>query len=136
MATDTRRLRSEHASLAAIATEMAALADPKQPNAAALSALRWRLCRELLAHLATEDRFLYPRLLASADENTARTAREYALEMGGLANIFTLYMENWTAERIANHWSEFCVETTGLLTALGTRIQKENTVLYPLAEVG
>lgn len=128
------QLRAEHASLIRLATEMSGLMAADNPQPAAISSLRWRLCRELLAHLTTEDKFLYPALMASSNPQAVRTAGQFSNEMGGLAAAFKLYIEDWTWDRIANDWSGFCAATQVILTALGNRIRRENEILYPLAE--
>ena len=127
------QLRTEHASLIKLAAEIGNLivADKPQP---AISALRWRLCRELLAHLTTEDKMLYPALIASSNPQAVLTADQFSNEMGGLAAAFKLYIEDWTWDRIANDWPGFCAATQKILTALGNRIRRENEILYPLAD--
>lgn len=131
---DIQKFRSEHASLAAMANEIGTLLVRDTPKAAEVSALRWRLCRELLAHLSAEDKFLYPKLFASPDQATSATAHDFFDEMGHLSKTFTLYMESWAIERISREWNAFCLETSAILSALGARIHKENNTLYVLAE--
>ena len=55
-------------------------------------------------------------------------------ETGALADIFTRYMSAWSDDRIAREWSAFCAETRDILKALVARVERENRILYPLAD--
>ncbi len=99
-----------------------------------VAALRWLLARELIAHLALEDRLLYPSLLRSPDTETAGTAAHLKTEMGGLASEFTAYMARWNDLRVVREWPAFRSETRTILDKLADRIQRENQTLFPLAD--
>lgn len=131
---DIGSLRKQHDELESLARELLAIVgNMHQPRPVA--ALRWRLARLLIAHLAVEDRYLYPALLNQNGE-AQQVAGSFKAEMGGLAQEFTAYMTRWTDQNIARDWIAFSVETRGVLTALIRRIASENSRLYPLAPAG
>jgi hypothetical protein len=125
-------LAAQHDALSAIAGELLA-----QVNGSAtpcpVAALRWRLARALLAHLAIEDSHLYPQMLESAEPTARTVARAFRDEMGDLATRFTRYMFDWPDMRVAAEWGGFRDETRAILAALAGRIARENERLYPLA---
>ena len=129
---DTGELRQQHAEIGTIAAQLRqAIADPGRPQS--VSALRWQLARKLMAHLALEDRILYPAMQRSTDETIRTTAARIQSEIGTLADRFTRYMADWSDERIALQWRAFCLETGQILDALARRIDREDNLLYPIA---
>ncbi|MFT3968625.1 MAG: hemerythrin domain-containing protein [Sphingobium sp.] len=124
-------LRHQHDSLFGIAGELGRAIAAPDPRPVA--SIRWRLARELLAHLAMEDSWLYPRLARSPSARTAELATRFKAEMGGLAATFNRYMTHWTDQRIAADWTGFRKETSLILAQIRTRIERENGELYPLA---
>lgn len=130
-----QELRRQHADIMAIAAELAsAVADEACPKS--VGALRWRLARRLLAHLAIEDDHFYPAMLSHRDVAARVTASRFQSEMGTLSAAFTQYMAEWTDLQIAEHWPRFCTETRAILAALSKRVEQENGRLYPLATPG
>ena len=99
-----------------------------------IGTVRWQLARQLMAHLALEDRIFYPAMQRLPDERARMTARRLEGEMGMLAQNFSAYMQRWDDDHIARHWAEFCHETRELLGLLKKRIEQEEQLLYPLAE--
>lgn len=129
---DMEELRRQHADVMAIAAELAsAVADATRPKS--VGALRWRLARRLLAHLAIEDDHFYPAMLSHRDAAARVTASRFQSEMGTLSAAFTQYMAEWTDLQIAEQWPRFCKETRAILTALARRVEQEEGHLYPLA---
>jgi len=126
-------LRQQHDAIEAISSELAAIvmADAPRP----VGAVRWRLARELIGHLAVEDRWFYPHLIGNGPANAAQMARAFKAEMGELAAEFTQYIADWSDQRIAKDWGAFGRETGSILDALHNRIRRENELLYPLCEV-
>ena len=98
-----------------------------------MSALRWQLARKLMAHLALEDRILYPALQRQGDDRIRATAARIQAEIGALADSFARYMAAWTDERITRDWRGFCADSGRVLDALSRRIDREERILYPLA---
>jgi len=128
---DIESLRQEHAALQALRAELLALVvDAPSPHAD-LAGLRWRFSRVLLAHLAREDRHLYPRMKADPERETAALAIAYEQEMGGLAACWQAYMTDWPGTRIAREWPAFRARTVEILDLLALRIEREERDLYP-----
>lgn len=135
MAHEVRRLRAEHAALAALAQralDLVAAPGPVPP--AAIAPLRDELRDTLIRHLKCEDWALYPRLKASGDPGLLELARGFVAEIGHLAGDFAAYDAKWTPARIAAEWTGFRRETAVLMKALQARIESEERDLYPVVE--
>ncbi|MGV7122471.1 MULTISPECIES: hemerythrin domain-containing protein [unclassified Sphingopyxis] len=129
------RLRAEHAALVTLSRFLTKLvAAPHPPRATELAAVRGMLRDTLIRHLKCEDWALYPRLQAKGDPDLIALAETFVHEMGHLAADFAAYDARWTAEGIEARWSDFCAETTDMLSALAMRIEREDRDLYPAAE--
>lgn len=126
-------LRAQHEQIMRLAAELRRAVD-RDAQSQPVAALRWRLARELITHLAVEDKLVYPSLTRSADAAAARTAAGLKAEIGGLAEAFTTYMTQWSDSRIAREWEGFCRETRTILDALADRVSRESEMLYPLLE--
>lgn len=98
-----------------------------------VAGLRWRLAREVIAHLAVEDRLFYPLMIRSGDAEAAGTATRFQAEMGGFADDFTAWLARWNELNIAQDWDAFRAETRAILTTLADRSRREEEMLYPLA---
>ena len=130
---DMVALRAQHEQISLTARQLAqATSNSSIPQSVA--ALRWPLARQLIAHLALEDRILYPAMQQSPDLTARKTAAQLQSETGALADRFTRYMADWSDDRIAREWPAFCAETRLILAALAERVDRENRTLYPLAD--
>jgi len=129
---DVERLRDQHRAISDLADALWRAISSPQP--VAVSALRWRFARELIAHLTLEDSRFYPWARGSGDAELAQCAVEFEAAMGGLANSFKHYIASWNDARIAADWDGFRAETRGLLEQLRQRIDREERVLYRMAE--
>ncbi|HUD91975.1 hemerythrin domain-containing protein [Sphingobium sp.] len=109
-----------------------AISDDRLPRGVA--GLRWQLARQLMAHLALEDGILYPSLERSPNRETREQAIVLRKETGALADRFAIYLATWSDDRIVDEWLAFCIETRQILDALDARIERENRLLYPLAD--
>lgn len=130
-------LRRQHDAILALASDLTDAQSTLATHAeAALAATRLaKLTGVLNLHLAAEDRALYPQLRASSDPAVAETARRFMREMGGLAKVYAEFAARWrSATTILADPEGFRTETAAVLSALGTRIERENTELYPLAD--
>lgn len=128
-------LREQHDSIMAVADELrTAIGNTSSPKP--VSAIRWRLARLLLAHLAVEDGHFYPAMLGHSDIAAQETAQRFQNEMGKLSSAFSQYMATWTDVQIAADWPKFCQVTGDILAALERRVAQENAQLYPLAPAG
>ncbi len=93
------------------------------------------LLGNLKIHLAVEDKALYPKLKNSGNPELAAVAIQYETEMGGIAEFVANYSKKWpSAYAISDDAKGFIEETKQLISALGTRIRKENDHLYKLAD--
>jgi len=93
------------------------------------------LLGNLKIHLAVEDKALYPKLKNSGNPEIVAVAIQYQEEMGGIAESVNNYSKKWpSAYAISDNAKLFIEETKQLISALGTRIKKENEYLYKLAD--
>lgn len=130
---DVNELRRQHQELTVIAGQLLqAVADEATPQS--VGALRWRLARALMSHLALEDRIFYPAMLRISDDRARATAMQLQAELGMLAHSFSAYMHRWNDDQVVRNWAEFCTETRAMLGALKSRMEQEERQLYPLAE--
>jgi iron-sulfur cluster repair protein YtfE (RIC family) len=130
---DIGHLRSQHQELSQTVSELSS-AITSDRAAQNVAPLRWKMARQLIGHLALEDKIFYPTVQRLADKHIRDTARRLEEEMGPLADAFSAYMARWTDERIAREWLSFCAETREILKALTRRIDTEERLLYPLVE--
>lgn len=129
---DVTELKRQHDAITLVAYDLAratACPDP-QP----VGPIRWQMARLLIAHLAQEDRHFYPAIEQYGDASARDTAAQFLREMGGLSNVFSIYMSQWSDDRIVMEWTAFCAETKSILDALRQRVEREDRLLYPLAE--
>lgn len=124
-------LSGEHTELGQIADLLAIELRAMKPDTEALSALRVRLSKVLLMHLAQEDHLLYPELKRSSDFATRELAARFESEMGQLAAAYRSYASRWNAKAIERDWEAFRGDTRSILAALRRRIRREETELYP-----
>ncbi len=103
-------------------------------NAEELSALRWKINRILLAHLAKEDRLVYPALISSDNRDTASMAHLISAEVGDLADKWRHYLSYWTVSRIREDGDAFGAQTIAVEQALLARIEREEADLFPLLQ--
>ncbi len=90
---------------------------------------------KLNMHLTMEDKALYPKLLSSSNTKVSQTAKEYMTEMGGIKQVVERYISSWSlAKNIIADPQKFIDESKGIVSALKARIDKENNILYPLAD--
>ena len=132
---EIERLRAEHAAIETLSRFLLALvAAPHPPRPTELAAVRGMLRDTLVRHLKCEDWALYPRLQTKGEPVLAELAARFVDEMGHIAEAFEAYDCYWTQLRVEADWPGFCAETRAILTALGDRIAREESELYPVAE--
>lgn len=128
---------TQHRELADLIGQIAGLAaSPAAAQARAddIRGLLNQLAGKLTVHLSGEDKVVYPALAASSDPQVAATAKRFQSEMGGLVEVFKAFNRAWTASAIKADAARFTAELGQVAKAVGERVQKEETVLYPLAE--
>lgn len=132
---ELRRLRAEHDALVTLScflTDIVTAAEAPRPTE--LASVRGMLRDTLVRHLKCEDWALYPRLQAAGDAALSAMVTRFADEMGHQAEAFLAYDSHWTPTRAEADWAGFCEATIAILQALGERIEREETELYPSAE--
>ena len=89
----------------------------------------------LKLHLKLEDENLYPALRTHKNEAVREMAARYAREMGGLSEAFTNYRTKWLRlGAITAEPQKFVEESINVFSALGARIDREDTELYALVD--
>ncbi|MEM8726526.1 MAG: hemerythrin domain-containing protein [Pseudomonadota bacterium] len=134
----TQILRRQHQTLDQLATQLEHSMEQIKTHDDAMRCARQlaKMTGILQFHLAAEDHSLYPRMQASSDPTTARTARSFAQEMGGLATAYAEFADKWrTGNAILSDPEGFRTEAQLIFSALSKRIERENEELYPLAEL-
>lgn len=130
--------RKQHEDMKQAVGQIAGLLNPAQLKADGeklrqLSSLLAKLTGKLTLHLAMEDKVLYPSLLGSSDGGAKGVAQKYMTEMGGIAKAYEQYSQKWkTPQVIQANPEQFCGDTKNLFDALGKRIAKEESELYPM----
>ena len=90
------------------------------------------LAGKLNIHMKTEDKFLYPELINSSNNNLRNISKEYSEEMGSIHIIFTEFKNQFnTKNKILNDKDKFLIESKKVLKLLENRIEKEDKSLYP-----
>ena len=94
-----------------------------------------RLAGILRTHFALEEEVLYPTMIESDHREAAVMARVFRSDHGNVANQFERFIERWSkSDAIAASLRQFEYEAGMLFAALRERMDRENRVLYPLAE--
>lgn len=124
----------QHKDLVALVTSVAGQLDATKlsaaPAAAAVHSQLSTMAGKLKVHLGMEDTVLYPAMLANPA--TKATAEKFKSEMGGIKTVFDGYLKKYpTPAAISANAAGFVADTKGLFDALGKRVQRENTELYP-----
>ncbi len=88
------------------------------------------LAGELREHLAHEDSFIYPAMIAASATSMSDTAKSFVAEFAALRHDWDLYLSEWSAETIHADWETFRAETRSMMSRLATRVSAENDLLY------
>lgn len=131
----TDKFRVQHDEILAMTREISDKLK-SDPDAPLIRKLLSNLAGKVNFHLAMEDKALYPRLTQQGDTHAQALATKFMTEMGGLAGVFIAYNNKWQVSAIKSDPEGFAHETRKVFGALANRIQRENTELYPLADVG
>jgi iron-sulfur cluster repair protein YtfE (RIC family) len=87
------------------------------------------------AHLAVEDRILYPSLRHSGNEIVAGLAQRYQDDMQGIASAFINFSRHWSdAARLSREAEQFRDEANVVLRDVHARLLRENREFYPAVE--
>ena len=89
----------------------------------------------LSSHLKSEDEVLYPTLITNTNPEIAKVAKQFWDEMGGISAAVTDFLTKWRViGTIENQPNGFNAESTSILQALQSRIEAEESSLYPLCD--
>jgi len=90
------------------------------------------LSGKLNIHMSSEDKFLYPALIESKDQQLKQIAKQYSEEMGNIHMMFNNYKNKFnTKSKILSDVEGFLKESTDIIKLLENRISKEDMHLYP-----
>ena len=133
----TDNLRRQHDAANAMSSHLCDLIDSYRGHryAEAITMQLSRLVGLLRIHLAQADVQIYAALAMSEDPAVVRIAFSYANEMGGLAIDLETFARHWSCSAsISGRFDEFRDDAHALLLALAVRIEREDRILYPLAD--
>ncbi|MBB6622162.1 hemerythrin domain-containing protein [Clostridium gasigenes] len=90
------------------------------------------LAGKLNIHMNSEDKFLYPALIESKDQQLKEIAKQYSEEMGHIHVQFNNYKNKFnTRSKILSDTDGFLKESKEIIKLLENRISKEDMYLYP-----
>lgn len=93
------------------------------------------LSGKLKMHLMSEDKFLYPALMNSSRQEVRDTANKFNHEMGGLAELFGSFVQQYNIPfKILHSKNSFLTDSKKMFSLIEERIRREDGKLYPLAE--
>ena len=133
----TDSYRKQHAELLDMAGKLATKLskDIVVKEATEIVSVLSQFASKLNMHLTMEDKALYPKLMNSGNAKTSQIAKDYMTEMGGIKQVVEKYMHSWSlAKNLIADPEKSINDSKGIISALKTRIDKEDSVLYPLAD--
>lgn len=133
----TDSYRKQHAELLDMAGKLATKLskDIVVKEATEIVSVLSQFASKLNMHLTMEDKALYPKLMNSGNAKTSQIAKDYMTEMGGIKQVVEKYIHSWSlAKNLIADPEKFINDSKGIISALKTRIDKEDSVLYPLAD--
>lgn len=93
------------------------------------------LSGKLKMHLMSEDKYLYPELMHSDNQEVRNTAQNFNQEMGGLAELLGSFVQQYnTPFKILQSENSFLTDSRKIFSQIEERIRREDGKLYPLAE--
>jgi hemerythrin-like domain-containing protein len=133
--------RGTHAELRQMIDDLRSILDMDQlrirPNAKTAYELLCDLGQKVRAHLAEEDRSLYPSLLIHEDPKVKSIAWGFISGEKPLRKTFDDYHKRWLKNCDFNFTEEFLGETHEVFDMVSQRIEREEQVLFPkLVEIG
>ncbi|MGA7982637.1 MAG: hemerythrin domain-containing protein [Chromatiaceae bacterium] len=133
--------RNRHAELTQMVEDLKSIMTPQnlriRPNAKTAYELLCDLADKVKAHLAEEDRGLYPSLLIHEDPKIKSIAWGFISGEKPLRKTFDDYYKKWLKNCDFNFTDEFMQETNEIFDMLLYRLDREEQVLFPkLVEIG
>ncbi len=129
--------RRQHKELRLLIAAIGDLLETQQweVRASELSSKVDTLAGRIKIHLVAEERFVYPRLAESDQEDIRGMASSFQAEMGVLGGEIAAYREQYdTAGKILEDPQRFARETLRMIGVLSHRLDQEDDLLYPLAQ--
>ena len=129
--------REQHDTALAMANRLLEMVERYQPGSSAYPILLQvnRLFGFLRTHLAQENAVLYRDMAPSKDRRVAKAARSFAREMDALAVEIEDFTRHWCCTAaITRGFDEFRENVSNLVMAISVRIERENRLLYSLAD--
>lgn len=91
------------------------------------------LAGKLKIHLNTEDKYMYPQLLQSGNEEMKKIAQSFIKEMGDISREFVSFKDRFnTRIKITGDPQGFIRESDRIFEVLKERIAKEDSSLYTI----
>ncbi|RNE90387.1 hemerythrin domain-containing protein [Marichromatium sp. AB31] len=133
--------RDSHAELRQMIDDLRALLAPEllriRPNARTAHQLLCDFGQRVRAHLAEEDRSLYPGLLIHEDPRAKSIAWGFISGEKPLRQAFSAYHKRWLKDCDFEFCETFLAQTHEILEMVSARIDREEQVLLPkLVEAG
>jgi hemerythrin-like domain-containing protein len=133
--------RNRHAELTQMVEDLRSIMTPQnlriRPNAKTAYELLCDLADKVKAHLAEEDRGLYPSLLIHEDPKIKSIAWGFISGEKPLRKTFDDYYKKWLKNCDFNFTDELMQETNEIFDMLLYRLDREEQVLFPkLVEIG
>jgi len=133
----TKELRRQHIKIVRHIKQLRSMINSNDVAASAseIHAPLIELQNMLNEHLNQEDKYLYPELLANGDQETRELVRQLKEGIGDIESMLSSYFPRWdSAGKIRARTGDFVSETMALFKVMYFRIDKEDTVIYPLAD--
>lgn len=132
------RFRSHHRDLQALTKELDVLLDLDQLRARSQARSARQLLQNLMeqvdAHLADEDRGLYPPLLNQGNSCCTSLTWDFITGERPLRQRFQTYQRRWPQDGDCRPIDAFARESQMLLLMIKARLQDEQRLLFPLLE--
>ena len=129
------KYRRTHSELRQMIEELRSLLTLDQmrlrPKARTVHELLCDLSERVRKHLAEEDRGLYPSLLIHDDPKVKSIAWGFISGERPLRKLFDDYHQNWLNNSDFNFCDEFIAETNHVFEMIGTRLDREEQILFP-----
>lgn len=122
---------AQHRELRGLAENYVRELGKSEPDLAQLGKCRWTLARLVSAHIAFESSHLYP-ALKRLGPTAAANGEKSASEIGQLMEALGAHVRDWTISAIEADWAGYGKTSRALVSRLCTRMDEEETQLYPL----
>ena len=130
---DISKFESQHQDALVLLDQLESQCNAKELDSFTLSETLVNLAAKLKFHLAMEDKFLYPKAAQSTDDSLKNLSEMMKDEMMEISLVFDRFVNRWTRITIQRESSQFIKEAHQIILAIRTRIEKEESGLYPLA---